>query len=153
MLYYFLNTEGNMSKIKNLNHITLICKDLEKSTKLFIELFEAVEIYSSERKNFSVSTEKFFLIEDLWIAIMEGPSINPTYNHIAFSIEEKDLPFFEAKIQELGLEIKPARERDPQEGKSLYFYDYDNHLFELHTGNLHTRLRYYQSFDPRKTTP
>ncbi|EIW18957.1 lactoylglutathione lyase-like lyase [Pelosinus fermentans DSM 17108] len=30
------------------------------------------------------------------------------------------------------------------EGRSLYFYDYDNHLFELHTGTLTERLKRYK---------
>jgi hypothetical protein len=29
------------------------------------------------------------------------------------------------------------------EGHSLYFYDYDNHMFELHTGTLEERLTRY----------
>jgi len=29
------------------------------------------------------------------------------------------------------------------EGESLYFYDFDNHLFELHTGTLEERLARY----------
>jgi len=29
------------------------------------------------------------------------------------------------------------------EGRSIYFYDHDNHLFELHTGNLEERLARY----------
>ena len=30
------------------------------------------------------------------------------------------------------------------EGRSLYFYDDDNHLFELHTGTLEERLQRYE---------
>lgn len=126
-----------------ISHITFICQDIEKSSHLFCELFGAVEIYSSDEKNFSLSKEKFLLIGELWIALMEGASIQRSYNHLAFHVNEEELHAFESKIQELGLEIVPSRPRDPQEGKSLYFYDYDNHLFELHTGRLTTRLQYY----------
>lgn len=134
-----------MKKIKGISHITLICKDLNKSANLFCELFGAEEVYSSDKKNFSISKEKFFLIGNLWIALMEGPSIERSYNHIAFHIEEKDLPHFDTKIQALNLVALPSRPHDTQEGQSLYFYDYDNHLFELHTGELSTRLNYYQN--------
>jgi hypothetical protein len=43
----------------------------------------------------------------------------------------------------MGLEIRPPRRRVPGEGRSLYFYDDDNHLFELHTGTLAERLERY----------
>jgi fosfomycin resistance protein FosX len=43
----------------------------------------------------------------------------------------------------LGLKMKEARSRVEGEGQSLYFYDYDNHLFELHTGKLEDRLTTY----------
>lgn len=76
---------------------------------------------------------------------MEGESIERSYNHIAFHVQEEELQFFEAKIKALGLSIVPSRPREKEEGQSIYFYDYDNHLFELHTGDLATRLAYYQS--------
>lgn len=77
-----------MKKINGINHITLICNDLNKSAYLFRDLFGAVEIYSSDKKNFSIAKEKFFLIGDLWIALMEGQLIERSYNHIAFHIKE-----------------------------------------------------------------
>ena len=40
-------------------------------------------------------------------------------------------------------EIRRPRERVPGEGRSVYFYDSDNHLFELHTGTLAERLERY----------
>jgi catechol 2,3-dioxygenase-like lactoylglutathione lyase family enzyme len=129
-----------------INHITLVCNNLELSSALFCTLFGAKEVYSSERKNFSTSKEKFILVGDLWIALMEGSPTERSYNHIAFAVKEEELLLYEEKIRALGLEIKPDRDRAPEEGKSLYFYDYDNHLFELHTGNLAERLKYYSSF-------
>jgi fosfomycin resistance protein FosX len=134
-----------MGRIKGISHITLVCKNLEKSALLFSDLFGAVEVYSSEGKNFSVSKEKFLIIGDLWIALMEGQPLERSYNHIAFHVEEADLTLFDFKIRALGLDVAPSRPREPQEGQSIYFYDYDNHMFELHTGDLATRLKYYQN--------
>lgn len=132
-------------QIEGISHITLICKNLEKSTQLFCDLFGAVEVYSSQERKFSISREKFFLMDNLWIALMEGEPIERSYNHIAFRVKQEDLHFFEAKLKDLNLNILPGRSRSPQEGQSIYFYDYDNHLFELHTGTLTTRLNYYRN--------
>lgn len=126
-----------------INHITFICQDIERSAALFCDLFQAVEVYSSDGENFSLSQEKFLLIDNLWIALMQGETIARSYNHIAFTVTEEELALAEAKIRMKGLEILPARPRYPEEGKSLYFFDFDNHLFELHTGNLTTRLNFY----------
>lgn len=128
-----------------ISHITLVCKNLEKSSRLFCDLLGAVEVYSSEKKNFSVSREKFLLVGDLWLALMQGEPVPRSYNHIAFHMNSEDLPVLEAKIQSFDLDIVPGRPRAPEEGLSLYFYDYDNHLFELHSGDLATRLKFYQT--------
>lgn len=130
--------------MKGISHITLICKDIVKSAQLFCDLFDAQEIYSSDEHNFSLSREKFLLIGDLWIALMQGNSIERSYNHIAFHIDEKELASYEFKIQRNGLDILQGRPRDEREGKSIYFYDYDNHLFELHCGTLEDRLQFYK---------
>lgn len=132
--------------ITGISHITFIVSDLEKMSQLLINVFDAEEIYHSKEKNFSTSTEKFFLIGELWVAIMEGnPLLERTYNHIAFKISENDINKYKKRLKDLGLEIQESRTREPEEGLSLYFYDYDNHLFELHTGTLSERLEFYKN--------
>ncbi len=126
-----------------INHITFICQDIQRSAALFCDLFKAVEIYSSEENTFSLSQEKFLLIDNLWVALMQGPSQSQSYNHVAFTVTEEELPLLQAKIEAWDLKIVPGRARKPEEGQSLYFFDFDNHLFELHTGDLKTRLNFY----------
>jgi fosfomycin resistance protein FosX len=131
--------------IQGISHITFVVKDLEKMTELLTIIFDAKEIYSSGDETFSLSKEKFFLINDIWIAIMEGQSLSDkTYNHIAFKVSDGDLDKYSQRIASLGLELKQARSRMEGEGQSLYFYDFDNHLFELHTGTLEQRLNGYK---------
>ena len=43
--------------------------------------------------------------------------------------------------------MKPPRSRIDGEGYSIYFYDYDNNLFELHTGTIDERLDSYSQVD------
>ena len=131
--------------IEGISHITFIVKNLEKTAAFLKHIFDAQEVYSSGDNTFSLSCEKFFLINGLWIAIMEGePLSDRTYNHVAFKIREDDFDIYEKKLLELGIDLKLTRPRVEGEGRSLYFYDYDNHLFELHTGTLSGRLKRYE---------
>lgn len=130
--------------IQGISHITFMVKDLERMKQFLTYIFDAQEVYSSGEQTFSIYKEKFFLINDLWIAIMEGESfLEKTYNHLAFKIDEQDYELYAAKVKNLGVEVKEGRSRIEGEGLSLYFYDYDNHLFELHTGTLNERLQKY----------
>jgi len=130
--------------IQGISHITFIVSDLDRMTDLLKTVFGAEEVYSSGEKTFSISKEKFFLVNGLWIAIMEGmPLSERTYNHVAFQIRDEDLDDIALRIKSLGLEVREARNRIAGEGQSLYFYDFDNHLFELHTGTLDQRLQSY----------
>lgn len=130
--------------IKGLSHITFIVSDLEKTANMLKSVLDAEEVYSSGDDVFSIAREKFFLIGGVWIAIMEGdPLREQSYNHVAFRVDEKDMEKYIDRLHESGLEIKDGRRRIDGEGRSIYFYDYDNHLFELHTGTLRQRLTRY----------
>lgn len=132
--------------IQGISHMTFVVHDLAKASYFFEELFEAELVYDSGDDLFSLAKERFFLVGELWIAIMEGESLTePTYNHIAFQVSPADLPGYVEKIKALGLTIKEGRSRVLGEGESLYFYDFDHHLFELHTGTLAQRLARYQT--------
>ena len=130
--------------ISGLSHITFITRDLDKMSRIIIDVLGGKEIYDSAAKNFSLSHEKFFMVGDLWIVIMEGESLpSRSYNHVAFKTDEAGLEKAKRAAQKLGLEIKPSRPRVEGEGQSLYFYTHDDHLLELHTGTLDERLKYY----------
>ena len=114
-----------------------------------IEVLGGQAIYSSGDATFSTSREKFFLVNGIWLAAMEGePLPARSYNHIAFKVRVEDLPRHRQAIDKLGLEVREARPRVEGEGHSIYFYDHDNHLFELHTGTLAERLARYANGKP-----
>lgn len=132
--------------IESLSHITFIVKDIEKTSHFLRSVFDAKEVYNGSIKNYSISYEKFFMIGDIWVAIMEGESLaERSYNHVAFKIHETEFEDYELRIEKLGLEVKSGRDRQAGEARSIYFYDYDNHLFELHTGTLWERLSVYNT--------
>jgi fosfomycin resistance protein FosX len=130
--------------IAGLSHMTFVVRDLERMTRILTGIFGAREVYASGDATFSVAREKFFQVGDLWIAVMEGePLPSRTYNHVAFKIDDAEFEAYAAKVEAMGLETHPQRQRVPGEGRSIYFYDDDNHLFELHTGTLAERLERY----------
>ncbi|WP_430539390.1 FosX/FosE/FosI family fosfomycin resistance hydrolase [Listeria rocourtiae] len=137
--------EKEVIVMEGLSHMTFIVEDLEKASEFFEKVFDAEEVYASGDDTYSMSREKFFLLGGLWIAIMEGESLpSRTYNHIAFKIEDAEYEDYLGRIEALGLEMKAGRPRVIGEANSIYFYDFDNHLFELHTGTLAERLCQYK---------
>jgi catechol 2,3-dioxygenase-like lactoylglutathione lyase family enzyme len=130
--------------IKSISHITLIVRDVERMGEFLRTIFDAQEVYDSRGKNYSLSYEKFFIVGGIWIVVMEGePLTECSYNHIAFKVPESEFDEYVSRVKQLGVETKPDRYRISAEARSIYFYDYDNHLFELHTGILDDRLLHY----------
>jgi catechol 2,3-dioxygenase-like lactoylglutathione lyase family enzyme len=132
---------------QGLSHITFIVRDLDRMERLLVTILDAQKVYDSGERTFSLSRERFYLVgsPSVWIAIMEGESLPArSYNHVAFKIEEANYDAKRAAIRALGLDLREGRPRVEGEGRSIYFHDYDNHLFELHTGTLEDRLARYQ---------
>jgi catechol 2,3-dioxygenase-like lactoylglutathione lyase family enzyme len=136
--------------IEGLSHITIVVKDLDRTAAFLKAVFDAEEVYASGDETHSLSKERFFLIGDVWLAAMEGEPLGEcTYNHIAFKIPEEDFEAYVVKVKAAGAGIRPGRGRTEGEGRSVYFYGPDNHLFELHTGTLHERLDDYRGKSPK----
>jgi len=130
--------------IEAISHITIIVNDVEKTGHFLRTIFDAEEIYESSTENFSLSYEKFFIVGGLWMAVMKGASLpERSYNHIAFKVSDSNFDECVSRIEQLGVEVREGRDRIDGEARSIYFYDYDNHLFELHTGTLNERLLSY----------
>ena len=49
--------------------------------------------------------------------------------------------------------MREGRTRVEGEGRSLYFHDFDNHLFEFHTGTLEQRLATYAALQGGTNVP
>lgn len=131
--------------IEGVSHITFVVSDLERMAGFLRAVFDAEEVYSSGDATFSVAREKFFLIGGVWVAIMEGDALaERSYNHVAFKVDETDFEACVERVRAAGLDIRESRPRVEGEGRSIYFHDHDNHLFEIHTGTLDQRLSRYR---------
>ncbi len=134
--------------IEGLSHMTFIVRDLDRMEAILTTVLGARKVYDSGPRTFSLSPERFFLVgpdaAPIWIATMEGaPLSERTYNHVAFKIAEDAYDICLERIRALGLDLREGRTRVSGEGRSIYFHDADNHLFELHTGTLSQRLQSY----------
>lgn len=131
--------------MEGVSHLTFMVRDPERTARLFSEGLGAQEVYDSLAHNYSLSREKFLLLGDIWLVFMEGePPDQRTYQHVAFKVAPDCLQDYRARLEAAGAEILPGRARVDGEGDSLYFRDFDNHLFELHTGTLAQRLTRYR---------
>lgn len=131
--------------INGISHITLIVRDLRRTAAMLISVLDARLLYDSGDAMFSIAPEMFFDIGGVWLCIMQGdPPAAQGYGHIAFQVADGSLDALAGRIRAAGLRIRPSRPRVPGEGRSIYFYDYDNHLFELHAGTLAERLERYR---------
>ena len=130
--------------VEGISHMTFIVQDLDRMEAILCQILGAEKVYDSGDTSFSLSRERFFLVAGQWIAIMEGEALPArSYNHVAFKIAETDYDDCLLRIRDLGLELREGRSRVEGEGRSIYFYDHDNHMFELHTGTLDQRLKRY----------
>ncbi|MCG6122049.1 MAG: VOC family protein [Microvirga sp.] len=127
-----------------LSHMTFVVKDLDAMARFLCDGLGAREIYDSGERCFSLSREKFFDLAGLWIVAMEGDApIAPSYRHIAFSAPREALPELETRLRALGVTFREARGRVEGEGDSVYVYDFEGHLFEIHAGERDERLARY----------
>lgn len=130
--------------IEGISHLTFIVSDLDRMEEMLTSVMDAQKLYDSGDNTFSLSKERFFDVGGIWVAIMEGEALpDKTYNHVAFKIDDDEYEERLRRIRSLGLEVNEGRSRVEGEGRSIYCYDHDNHMFELHSGTLEERLRRY----------
>jgi fosfomycin resistance protein FosX len=140
--------------MQGLSHMTFIVRNLDRMELILTTILGARRVYDSGDAAFSLSRERFYLVggspgnpdapAPIWIAAMEGEGmLSRSYNHVAFKIAEADYPALLERLRTLRLDVRESRPRVPGEGRSIYFHDDDNHLFELHSGTLSERLERY----------
>ena len=137
--------------IEGLSHLTFIVRDLNRMEMILTTVLDAQKVYDRGDETFSLSRERFFLVggarsdapAPIWIAIMEGESLP----ELIITLRSRP-PVLLERVRALGLDVREGRSRVAGEGRSIYFHDDDNHLFELHTGTLDERLRRYSAGRP-----
>jgi catechol 2,3-dioxygenase-like lactoylglutathione lyase family enzyme len=120
-----------------ISHIAPVVRDPARTAQLFEQVF-GTRVVRRERASRGPA-ESYLYIGAVWLVLVKGePPASRGDDHIAFAVSEDELDSYAARLRGLGVESQLARAAEA--AKSLYFVDYDNHLFELHTGQLEREL-------------
>jgi fosfomycin resistance protein FosX len=110
--------------LESISHIALIVRDPARTAALFRELFNARAV---EREDDDGHLETFIRLGGTWIVLVAASvQRGRTGDHIAFRATPEILEATAAKLQAMGREFIRARSN-----RALYFFDYDDHVFEL----------------------
>jgi catechol 2,3-dioxygenase-like lactoylglutathione lyase family enzyme len=119
--------------LEAISHIALVVKDPARTAALFHDLFD---VRALVRKDAEGHSETFVRLAGTWLVLVTAPVERPrTGDHIAFRATPGILEATAAKLQAMGREFIRARS-----DRALYFFDYDDHVFELDTEDLDAEL-------------
>ncbi|HXR93327.1 MAG TPA: VOC family protein [Steroidobacteraceae bacterium] len=119
--------------LESISHIALVVKDPARTAALFHDLFGSRVV---ERKDEEGHLETFVSLGGIWIVLVGAPvQRTRTGDHIAFRATPEILEATAAKLKTMGREYIRARSN-----RALYFFDYDDHVFELDTEDVDQEL-------------
>jgi catechol 2,3-dioxygenase-like lactoylglutathione lyase family enzyme len=112
-----------------LSHIALVVADPQRTIALFQQLFDAQAVRRVDEEGHD---ETCIRLGKTWFQLVPA-KIQPqrTGDHIAFLVSQDELQKTLKKLQDLKMEYILARG-----DTALYFFDYDNHVFELDTAGM-----------------
>jgi catechol 2,3-dioxygenase-like lactoylglutathione lyase family enzyme len=119
--------------LMSIGHIALVVADPARTALLFEALFAAKAV---RRVDADGHDEMFINLGGTWFLLAKANvERTRTGDHIAFRVAKADLLATVDKLKAMNLEFMLARS-----DSSLYFFDYDNHVFELDTTDLGSEL-------------
>lgn len=119
--------------IGSISHIALVVKDPARTAALFGDLFGTRVV---EHRDDEGHLETCVRLGGTWIVLVAAPVQRPrTGDHIAFQATPEMLEATVAKLQGMGREFIRARSN-----RALYFFDYDDHVFELNAEDIDQEL-------------
>ncbi len=119
--------------LDKIGHIAMVVRDSGRTAALFKDLFGASNV---ERKDSDGHAETYVRLGRTWIVLAQADVVRPrSGDHIAFLVSAAALREIAEKLKNMNMEFFLARS-----DTALYFFDYDNHVFELDTTDLDVEL-------------
>lgn len=119
--------------LNSIGHVALVVADPARTAMLFESLFDAKTVRRVDEEGHD---ETFVKLGNTWFLLAQAAvERQRTGDHIAFLVTKEDLLTTAAKLKAMDMEFMLARN-----DSSLYFFDYDNHVFELDTTDLGREL-------------
>jgi catechol 2,3-dioxygenase-like lactoylglutathione lyase family enzyme len=105
-------------------HIALIVKDPDRTGNFLSDLFGSPVL---SRTDADGHDERFIKLGTTWFALIRADvNRERTGDHVAFRVARETIPLIADKLKAKGFECIVSNA-----GTSLYFFDFDNHTFEL----------------------
>jgi catechol 2,3-dioxygenase-like lactoylglutathione lyase family enzyme len=105
-------------------HVALIVRDAARTAGLLTDLFDAPAVRRTDAEGHD---ETFVRLGVTWFALISADVRRErTGDHIAFRVARESIPRLADKLKSRGCEFILS-----ESGTSLYFFDFDNHVFEL----------------------
>lgn len=116
-----------------ISHIALIVRDPARTAGFLRELFEAPVL---KRTDADGHDETFVRLGVTWCALV-GADVGRerTGDHVAFRVARESIPLIADRLKSRGCEFILSKS-----GTSLYFFDFDNHVFELDSSDQEQEL-------------
>jgi catechol 2,3-dioxygenase-like lactoylglutathione lyase family enzyme len=119
--------------LQSISHVALVVNDPARTAALFQDLFDARTVQHRDDEG---HLETFVKLGGAWIVLVGAPVQRArTGDHIAFQATPEIIEATVAKLEKLGREFVRARSN-----RALYFFDYDDHVFELNTENIDEQI-------------
>ena len=115
-----------MNMLSKLSHIALIVRDPARTAALFADVFGAKAVQRTDEDGHE---ETYMQLGETWFVLVKADVERPlTGDHVAFRVSPSTLATVAEKLKAMGYKYQLARS-----DTALYFFDFDNHVFELDT--------------------
>ena len=118
--------------IEGINHITLACKDIEKSFYFYCDILNFKPLVKWDKGAYFLAGEDWFCLN---VDNKRKPS--PCYTHYTFSVTSENFNAIVKKLKGSGAE---SFQNNISPGQSFYFFDPDGLKLEIHTGDWKKRI-------------